>query len=234
MKMFLKTAVENFSLLRRGVPPPAPAEGDHLGTAAEEPQAGSRPPATMRVGLPKRGPRSGGPRSATGLCQTSKYRGVTRHRRTQKWEGHIWVTEQKRQVYLGGYDLEEHAASAHDVAAIKLRGQKAKTNFVRSCYDDIESAMKLFTFPEMVMALRRQSTGLAKTKTPFRGVVRSHNGKWEGRIAIENRTMHLGLFESEEEAARAYDQAVQIHGSNLDLPLNFPPPPGSISRPISG
>merc|ERR1712078_614568 len=48
---------------------------------------------------------------------------------------------------------------------------------------------------------------------------------WEGRIAIENRTMHLGLFESEEEAARAYDQAVQIHGSNLDLPLNFPPPP---------
>ena len=52
------------------------------------------------------------------------------------------------------------------MAAIKLRGEKAKTNFVRSCYDEIESSMALFTFPEMVMALRRQSTGLAKTKTP--------------------------------------------------------------------
>jgi len=156
---------------------------------------------------------------------------VTRHRRTQKWEGHIWVTEQKRQVYLGGYDLEEHAASAHDVAAIKLRGVKAKTNFVRSSYDEIESSMSLFTFPEMVMALRRQSTGLAKTKAYYKGVVRSHNGKWEGRIAIENRTMHLGLFESEEEAARAYDQAVLTHASDLGLPLNFPL---KVSCPSSG
>ena len=125
-------------------------------------------------------------------------------------------------MYLGGYEIEEHAASAHDVAAIKLRGEKAKTNFIRESYTEIEASMELFTFSEMVMALRRQSTGMTRNRPYFKGVVRSHNGMWEGRFDIDNRTMHLGLFESVEDAARAYDRAVLTHAAHLSLPLNFP------------
>ena len=33
------------------------------------------------------------------------------------------------QVYLGGYEHEEHAAEAYDVAALKCKGRRVKTNF---------------------------------------------------------------------------------------------------------
>lgn len=32
-------------------------------------------------------------------------------------------------MYLGGYDKEEHAAEAYDVAALKTKGKHVKTNF---------------------------------------------------------------------------------------------------------
>ena len=47
----------------------------------------------------------------------------------RRWEAHIWVKELGRQVYLGGYEHEEHAAEAYDVAALKCKGFKVKTNF---------------------------------------------------------------------------------------------------------
>lgn len=31
-------------------------------------------------------------------------------RRTKRWEAHIW--DDKKQVYLGGFDVEEHAGAA--------------------------------------------------------------------------------------------------------------------------
>ena len=39
------------------------------------------------------------------------------------------MKELGRQVYLGGYEHEEHAAEAYDVAALKCKGFKVKTNF---------------------------------------------------------------------------------------------------------
>lgn len=46
-----------------------------------------------------------------------------------RWEAHIWVKELGRQVYLGGYEHQEHAAEAYDVAALKCKGFRVKTNF---------------------------------------------------------------------------------------------------------
>ena len=39
------------------------------------------------------------------------------------------MKELGRQVYLGGYEHEEHAAEAYDVAALKCKGRKVKTNY---------------------------------------------------------------------------------------------------------
>ena len=48
----------------------------------------------------------------------------------------MWVRESGKQAYLGGYASEEEAAEAHDVAALKCHGMKAKTNFHISRYKD--------------------------------------------------------------------------------------------------
>jgi AP2-like factor, euAP2 lineage len=46
-----------------------------------------------------------------------------------RWEAHVWVKELGRQVYLGGYEQEEHAAEAYDVAILKCKGRRVATNF---------------------------------------------------------------------------------------------------------
>ena len=46
-----------------------------------------------------------------------------------RYEAHLWIKELHRQVYLGGYEHEEHAAEAYDVAALKSKGMHVKTNF---------------------------------------------------------------------------------------------------------
>lgn len=49
------------------------------------------------------------------------------------------VRETGKQVYLGGYELEEHAAEAYDVAALKCKGIKVKTNFPVQKYLELMS-----------------------------------------------------------------------------------------------
>lgn len=46
-----------------------------------------------------------------------------------RYEAHLWIKDLHRQVYLGGYEHEEHAAEAYDVAALKSKGINVKTNF---------------------------------------------------------------------------------------------------------
>jgi len=50
-------------------------------------------------------------------------------RRTCKWEAHVWHS--KKQVYLGGFDWEEHAAKAHDIMTLKVKGPGAEVSVDR-------------------------------------------------------------------------------------------------------
>ncbi|XP_050142356.1 AP2-like ethylene-responsive transcription factor BBM1 isoform X2 [Malus sylvestris] len=158
--------------------------------------------------------------------RTSIYRGVTRHRWTGRYEAHLWdnscrregQTRKGRQVYLGGYDKEEKAARAYDLAALKYWGTTTTTNFPISNYEKEVDEMKHMTRQEYVASLRRKSSGFSRGASIYRGVTRHHqHGRWQARIGrvAGNKDLYLGTFSTQEEAAEAYDiAAIKFRGLN--------------------
>ncbi|XP_073135811.1 AP2-like ethylene-responsive transcription factor PLT2 [Henckelia pumila] len=158
--------------------------------------------------------------------RTSIYRGVTRHRWTGRYEAHLWdnscrregQSRKGRQVYLGGYDKEERAARAYDLAALKYWGSSTTTNFHISNYEKEVEEMKLMTRQEFVASIRRKSSGFSRGASMYRGVTRHHqHGRWQARIGrvAGNKDLYLGTFSTEEEAAEAYDvAAIKFRGLN--------------------
>ncbi|OIW07192.1 hypothetical protein TanjilG_10165 [Lupinus angustifolius] len=155
--------------------------------------------------------------------RTSIYRGVTRHRWTGRYEAHLWDNScrregQTRKGRQGGYDKEEKAARAYDLAALKYWGAATTTNFPTSNYEKELEEMKHMTRQEYVASLRRKSSGFSRGASIYRGVTRHHqHGRWQARIGrvAGNKDLYLGTFGTQEEAAEAYDiAAIKFRGLN--------------------
>ncbi|TYJ05678.1 hypothetical protein E1A91_A12G179800v1 [Gossypium mustelinum] len=161
--------------------------------------------------------------TATTVKRSSRFRGVSRHRWTGRFEAHLWDKgswnpTQRKKGKQGAYDEEESAARAYDLAAIKYWGTSTFTNFPVSDYGTEIEIMRSVTKEEYLASLRRRSSGFSRGVSRYRGVARHHhNGRWEARIGrvFGNKYLYLGTYSTQEEAAHAYDiAAIEYRGIN--------------------
>ena len=112
----------------------------------------------------------------------SRFTGVTWHKSSGKWQAQIGHEGKKHSI--GHFEDEIEAAKAWDVKARSLRGAATTTNF----------------------NLDGSACGKKKTSSHFTGVGwDKRGGKWQARIKHEGKMHHIGTFEDEVEAAKAWD-----------------------------
>jgi hypothetical protein len=127
----------------------------------------------------------------------SNYRGVSWDKSTHKWQAQIQYDGKLH--HLGRFEDEEEAARAYDRAARAQHGEKAQLNFPA------------------------EGESGSRKSSKYRGVAWcKRNNKWTAQITYDGKRHHLGSFEDEEEAAKAYDRAARAHKEE-QAQLNFPP-----------
>ncbi|MFB6272712.1 MAG: AP2 domain-containing protein, partial [Salinibacter sp.] len=118
--------------------------------------------------------------------------------------------------FLGRFPQEEQAARAADMAIRQYRPSDP-TNF------EGEEAKTVAEIRRWARRLRaEEGLGEVQPASAFRGVWRDRRReKWVAEIEADREETHLGHFENEIEAAKAYDRAaLRLHDP---ANTNFPP-----------
>ena len=158
----------------------------------------------------------------------SKYRGVAAANSLRNpWTADLGYTdhslsleEHGRQRYkairLGSFPTQEEAALAYDEAATAHWGDDAILNFPEGVPDDVMN---------IIEAGRERAKFKSKAfKSKYRGVTQARGSSRRMSQIIrrsDKKKIHIGSFDTQEEAARAYDaKSIEFHGSGAYL--NFP------------
>ncbi|MED2034187.1 AP2/ERF family transcription factor [Bacillus thuringiensis] len=140
---------------------------------------------------------------------SSRYKGVSFDKSRGKWKAEITTNGKTR--YLGRYDNEEGAALAYNKVAIEVFGEHAYQNVIGK-----GNSPKEFDVKKSFKPRRRGGTS-----SNYRGVSKRERGVWTSKIFKDGKNYYLGSFQTEIDAAEAYDKkAIELFGDKAIL--NFP------------
>lgn len=136
-------------------------------------------------------------------CSVSKYKGVFRASKGN-WRARIWVEGKVKD--LGSRTTQEEAAALYDAAAKKYFKTFAQINDVK--HEDLK--------PKSQIEVKK-----LKGSSLYVGVsLAKRENKWVSRINYKNKTIYLGSFSTEIDAAEAYNNFIKKHPS-IKKPLNI-------------
>jgi hypothetical protein len=144
--------------------------------------------------------------------KSSRYKGVTWHKKCRKWQASIKIGD--RNQYLGLFVSEEDAAAAYEAAALQSQAEYAYAarpeTYPRDEFPVIISAVT----PPMPMRVRQDKApnGLRSNNTSgVCGVVYAPSisapKPWRAQIMVNRKGIYLGIFATKEEAAAARREA---------------------------
>jgi len=144
----------------------------------------------------------------------SKFTGVTWHFTGNKWQVQIRVN--RKQKHVGYFTDEVNAAHAYDAYAI-TNGVETTRNFPNENESEVvAAAARVRAAPKK----RKKQKNAASKSSRLRGVSWDKTKKkWQVKIKVGGKQKHVGRFDDEETAGRAFD--TYIVDNNLERELNF-------------
>lgn len=160
--------------------------------------------------------------------KTSQYVGVSRMKDQKK----CWCVEiahQKKHYHLGCYYIEEEAALVYDEKARELFGETAKLNFPDISAEELTKVVSKIREENVHTPddISKGNQGVPRNRpktSKYVGVSfrkEKKSKQWTGYISYQKKSYFLGYFNTEKEAAKAYDKkAKELYGE--DARLNLP------------
>lgn len=142
------------------------------------------------------------------------------------------------QVWLGAFDKKEHAAIAYDLAAIKLRGEDAKTNFSIDKYhkelkqrDEVLSPHVPLTLQLHLQPFAHRMSDLGAAVSMFAALLKCH----EMALCSLQTCVCVDMFCPQQQRVHVprHADAVGRSGAVAEAAKQQPPPCQSVPRRVT-